>query len=212
MGWWHQGGHNSRWMVQAYCTLLSQPKSPPSAVHCTNRGLPILGVSAMILFGSEWPTVVTCRFAKDIGKQNRKGKGKGRRGRGGDNREGKREGGRRKARYEGMVVYSKIHAATIATWSPRHRSRWTLSCWPNVLMHERLVFLGDNVAQYSAICWRLWLVPSKSPPERATHGPPTPTSYSQMPLTQNRHRLHNRPADLRQWPPLNCDVPRPHDK
>jgi len=55
-----------------------------------------MGGSAMILFGREWPTVVTWRFGKDTGKQNGKGK---------------REGGRQKGRYERMVVYSKDDAA-----------------------------------------------------------------------------------------------------
>jgi len=56
-----------------------------------------MGGSAMILFGREWATVVTWRFGNDTGKQNSNGK---------------REGGRRKGRYERTVVYSKDDAAT----------------------------------------------------------------------------------------------------
>jgi len=34
MNWGYQGGHNWRWMVQAYCTFLGQPNSPPPAMDC----------------------------------------------------------------------------------------------------------------------------------------------------------------------------------
>jgi hypothetical protein len=56
-----------------------------------------MGGSATILFGREWPTVAICRFRKDTGKQNSKGK---------------REGGRQKGRYERTNGNSKDHAAT----------------------------------------------------------------------------------------------------
>jgi len=55
-----------------------------------------MGGSATILFGREWPTVVMWRFGKDTGYQNR---------------EGKREGERRKGRYERTDVYRKDSAA-----------------------------------------------------------------------------------------------------
>jgi hypothetical protein len=83
-------------------------------------------VSTTILFGREWPTVVTWRFGNETGRKKGKGKEEGRR-RSGDNGKGKREGGRRKGRDGGtrigrergrrkrreerMVVFSKDDAA-----------------------------------------------------------------------------------------------------
>ena len=137
------------------------------------------------------------RFGKNTGKQNSKGK---------------RGGGRRKGRYERTVVYSKDDAATNPRWSPQHSSRGTLPCWPTILTYERPVFLEANVAGYSAIHCRLWLVPPNEPPEWITLGPPTTTSNSQRPLAKNCYRLHNRPADVGKWPRLRCNLSRSPDK
>jgi hypothetical protein len=70
-----------------------------------------MGGSATILYGREWPTVVKWRFVKDTGKHNSKGK---------------REGGRRKGRYERTVAYSKDDAAMNPPRGPQHCSRGTL--------------------------------------------------------------------------------------
>jgi len=184
-------------MFRAYCTFLAQSKSPPPAIHCIHQGTHIIAGSATILFRRAWPTAVTWRFGKDQGKQSCKGK---------------REGGRRKDRYERTVVYSKDNAAMKSPCSPRHSSRGTLWCWPNVPTCERSVMLQAIVARYPAIRFKLWLVPPNQPPEWETHGPPTNTSNSQRLLAKNWHGLHNWPADLRKWPRLHCNVCRPHDK
>ena len=77
-----------------------------------------MGVNATVQFGREWRTVVTLRFGKETRGQECKGKEEECR-RSGDNRKGKRnggrrkgrDGGRRKGREEMMVVYSKGDAS-----------------------------------------------------------------------------------------------------
>ena len=70
-----------------------------------------MGVSTMVLFGGEWPTVAVWRFGREAGGEKCKGKEEGGRRLGGDIHKGKRAGRRRKGIEERMAVYSKYHAA-----------------------------------------------------------------------------------------------------
>jgi len=206
MDWWYQGGHRSWRMVRAYCTFFGQPKSPSPAIHCIYQRTQIMGGSATVRFVGELPTVATGRFRTDVGGDKCKGKETGWRRRGGDNHKGETVRGRRKGREERTVVYSKDDVVMNPPWSPPHSSRGTLWCGPNVLMHERPVFLVVNVVRYTEICCGLWLMPSIQPPEQQTHWPPATTSYCQWAFAKNRHQLHNQHADLGKWPSLHCNV------
>jgi len=206
-------------MVWTYCTFLGQPKCPPPAIHCICNRTQNMAVSTTILFWRDWPTVVTWRFENEIGREKCKGKEEERQGSWNiskDNSEGGRqkgrEGGRWKSREERAVVYSKDYAVLNPPSGPWHSSRGTLRCRPNILMHERLIFLEVNVAQYPSLHSGLRLLTLNQPPEGETHGSPSATSYSERPVINNRHWLYNPPARLGKWPRLHCNVCRPHDK
>jgi len=84
-------------------------------------------------------------------------------------------------------VYSKDDAVSNPPRGPRHSSRGTLRCGPNVLTHERPVFLEANMARYPVLRSGLRLMLSNQSPERETQGPPTTTSCSRRLLAENRH-------------------------
>jgi len=196
MDWGNQGGHNWWWIVQSYCIFLGQPKSLPPAIHCIYQKIRIMGISATVIFGREWHIVVIWRYGKETGGDKCKGKEEEQRRRGGDNCQGNQKGRRRKGREERMVVYSNDNTVKNDPWGPLHSTWGTLWWGWKVLVHGRLVFLGDNIEWYWVIHCGLQLMPMNQPPEQESHGPSTTTFYCQRLLAKNCDWLRNWPANL----------------
>lgn len=172
----------------------------------------MMGNSATVLFGREWPILVMWRFGKETGGEKCNGNKEQWRWRGADQCKRSREGERRKGRDGRMVLYSKDDAMTNPALSQWHSRGRTLRCGPNVLTSERPVYLEGNVAQDPAIHCELRNMLSNQPPEPETHGPLTTTSHRQRKLATNQNQLHIPPANLWKWLLLRCEIHRPHGK